>query len=116
MDLVILFAALVVILLGAELFTNGIEWFGHKLNLAEGAVGSVLAVANLIGSILVIAHDRSRVSAMSWLLGLACATVVLVTGLEALDRIAVGFLIAEAVAFGVLLLSARRPATGPSSP
>jgi cation:H+ antiporter len=32
-----------VILLGAELFTNGIEWFGRKLGLAEGAVGSVLA-------------------------------------------------------------------------
>ena len=43
MDLIILAVALVVILLGAELFTNGIEWFGHKLNLAEGAVGSVLA-------------------------------------------------------------------------
>jgi cation:H+ antiporter len=43
MDLVILFLALVVILLGAELFTNGIEWFGRKLDLAEGAVGSVLA-------------------------------------------------------------------------
>jgi cation:H+ antiporter len=43
MDLVILLAALVIILLGAELFTNGIEWFGRKLQLAEGAVGSVLA-------------------------------------------------------------------------
>jgi len=43
MDLVLLFVALAVILLGAELFTNGIEWFGHRLNLAEGAVGSVLA-------------------------------------------------------------------------
>lgn len=32
-----------IILLGAELFTNGIEWFGRKLQLAEGAVGSVLA-------------------------------------------------------------------------
>ena len=32
-----------VILLGAELFTNGIEWFGKRLQLAEGAVGSVLA-------------------------------------------------------------------------
>jgi cation:H+ antiporter len=42
-DLVILLIALLVILLGAELFTNGIEWFGHKLGLAEGAVGSVLA-------------------------------------------------------------------------
>ena len=43
MDIVLLAAALGLILLGAELFTNGIEWFGHRLNLAEGAVGSVLA-------------------------------------------------------------------------
>jgi cation:H+ antiporter len=43
MDLLILVAAFVVILIGAELFTNGIEWFGRKLQLAEGAVGSVLA-------------------------------------------------------------------------
>ncbi len=43
MDIVILVVALLIILLGAELFTNGIEWFGRKLQLAEGAVGSVLA-------------------------------------------------------------------------
>ena len=43
MDIVLLIGSLALILLGAELFTNGIEWFGHKLNLAEGAVGSVLA-------------------------------------------------------------------------
>ena len=43
MDLLILLSALVIILIGAELFTNGIEWFGRKLELAEGAVGSVLA-------------------------------------------------------------------------
>ena len=43
MDVIILFVALGIILLGAELFTNGIEWFGRKLELAEGAVGSVLA-------------------------------------------------------------------------
>jgi cation:H+ antiporter len=43
MDLLILAIAFVVILFGAELFTNGIEWFGRKLELAEGAVGSVLA-------------------------------------------------------------------------
>src|SRR6187402_2232246 len=43
MDIVILVVALLIILLGAELFTNGIEWFGRKLELAEGAVGSVLA-------------------------------------------------------------------------
>jgi cation:H+ antiporter len=43
MDVAILILAFIVILLGAELFTNGIEWFGRKLELAEGAVGSVLA-------------------------------------------------------------------------
>jgi cation:H+ antiporter len=42
-DILILLGALGVILAGAELFTNGIEWFGRKLDLAEGAVGSVLA-------------------------------------------------------------------------
>src|SRR4051812_28875504 len=42
-DLVLLVGAFFVILAGAELFTNGIEWFGRKLELAEGAVGSVLA-------------------------------------------------------------------------
>jgi cation:H+ antiporter len=43
MEIFELLVALAVILIAAELFTNGIEWFGHKLNLAEGAVGSVLA-------------------------------------------------------------------------
>lgn len=43
MELLVLAISFVMILLGAELFTNGIEWFGHKLELADGAVGSVLA-------------------------------------------------------------------------
>jgi len=43
MDLLILAASFLIILLGAELFTNGIEWFGHRMGLGEGAVGSVLA-------------------------------------------------------------------------
>jgi cation:H+ antiporter len=43
MDILVLAVAFAVILIGAELFTNGIEWFGRKLEVAEGAVGSVLA-------------------------------------------------------------------------
>jgi len=43
LDFVFLAVAFAVILAGAELFTNGIEWFGHKLELGEGAIGSVLA-------------------------------------------------------------------------
>ncbi|HEX5591706.1 MAG TPA: hypothetical protein VFX65_15540 [Candidatus Limnocylindrales bacterium] len=42
-QVLVLAFSFVIILLGAELFTNGIEWFGRKLELAEGAVGSVLA-------------------------------------------------------------------------
>ena len=43
MDAVLLIGSFAVILVGSELFTNGIEWFGHKLELGEGAIGSVLA-------------------------------------------------------------------------
>ncbi len=43
MDIVLLVGSLAIILVAAELFTNGLEWLGHKLKLAEGAVGSVLA-------------------------------------------------------------------------
>jgi cation:H+ antiporter len=43
LDAVLLIISFVVILAGSELFTNGIEWFGHKLELGEGAIGSVLA-------------------------------------------------------------------------
>jgi cation:H+ antiporter len=35
--------ALGIILVSAELFTNGVEWFGRRYELGEGAVGSVLA-------------------------------------------------------------------------
>ena len=38
-----LLVSLSVILLGSELFTNGVEWAGKRLKLAEGAVGSLLA-------------------------------------------------------------------------
>src|ERR1051326_584346 len=35
--------ALGVILAGAELFTNGVEWVGESFGLSEGVVGAVLA-------------------------------------------------------------------------
>ena len=40
---ILLILSLAVILVGCDLFTNGVEWAGKKLNLGEGAVGSVLA-------------------------------------------------------------------------
>jgi cation:H+ antiporter len=40
---VLLLVSFAVILAGALLFTNAVEWLGHRLELGEGAVGSVLA-------------------------------------------------------------------------
>jgi cation:H+ antiporter len=42
-SLVLLPASFAILLAGALLFTNGIEWFGSKVGLGQGAVGSLLA-------------------------------------------------------------------------
>jgi cation:H+ antiporter len=42
-DVVALIVALPIILAGAELFTNGVEWVGERYGLSAGVVGSVLA-------------------------------------------------------------------------
>jgi cation:H+ antiporter len=42
-NIALLVLSLGVILVGAEVFVNGVEWLGKKLNLSEGAVGSILA-------------------------------------------------------------------------
>src|SRR5919204_1368800 len=43
LDIIYIVGAFVLILVGAEWFTNGVEWLGVKLNLSEGATGSILA-------------------------------------------------------------------------
>jgi cation:H+ antiporter len=43
LDGILLVVSFAVILAGALLFTNAVEWAGHKLGLGEGATGSVLA-------------------------------------------------------------------------
>ncbi len=43
MEVVLLILSFAVVLAGALLFTNAVEWIGHRLQLGEGAVGSVLA-------------------------------------------------------------------------
>jgi cation:H+ antiporter len=42
-NFILLLASFAIILAGALLFTNAIEWLGHKLDMGEGAVGSLLA-------------------------------------------------------------------------
>lgn len=39
----ILLSSFAIILAGSELFTNGVEWAGHRLGIAEAAVGSLFA-------------------------------------------------------------------------
>ena len=43
LNTIILALSFAIILVGSELFTNGVEWAGHRLEIAEAAVGSVLA-------------------------------------------------------------------------
>ncbi|MGE5474071.1 MAG: sodium:calcium antiporter [Ignavibacteriales bacterium] len=42
-NVIILVISLIVILISCELFTNAIEWFGKKLKVGEGVVGSIFA-------------------------------------------------------------------------
>src|SRR6184192_2716524 len=42
-DIALIVGAFVLILAGAEVFTNGVEWLGLKLRISEGATGSILA-------------------------------------------------------------------------
>jgi len=42
-DVLMLLFSLVFILFACAVFTNAVEWFGHKLNLNQGVVGSILA-------------------------------------------------------------------------
>ena len=43
MDALLLLLAFAVVLAGALLFTNAVEWIGHRLEVGVGAVGSILA-------------------------------------------------------------------------
>ena len=43
MSVLLLVLSFAIILAGALLFTNAVEWIGHRLELGEGAVGSLLA-------------------------------------------------------------------------
>ncbi|HEU4919917.1 MAG TPA: hypothetical protein VFT20_09265 [Candidatus Limnocylindrales bacterium] len=104
MDILILTGAFVVILTGAELFTNGIEWFGRKLELAEGAVGSVLAA---VGTAL----PETMIPIIAILFG---------SGTEASHAVGVGailgapFMLSTLAMFvtgvAVLIVARRRPA------
>src|SRR3990170_7595219 len=43
MEGILLLISFAIILAGALLFTNAVEWMGHRLAMGQGAVGSLLA-------------------------------------------------------------------------
>jgi cation:H+ antiporter len=75
-----------VILAGALLFTNAVEWLGHRLQLGEGAVGSVLAA---VGT----AMPETLV-----------AIVALVGAKQGADQVAIGAIVGAPFLLGTLAM------------
>ena len=43
MNIALFLVSILLVFIGCDLFTNGIEWIGHKFKLSESVVGSILA-------------------------------------------------------------------------
>jgi len=74
---IILALSFAIILVGSELFTNGVEWAGHRLHIAEAAVGSLLAA---VGTAL----PETIIPAVALLTGRDSATAHTAVGLGAI--------------------------------
>ena len=90
MDFVYLVASFAVILAGALLFTNAVEWIGHRLELGEGAVGSLLAAVGtampetLIAIVALIGATKSEDVAVGAIVGAPFLLATLAMGLVGL--------------------------------
>ena len=90
--------------------------FGSDVVLAASltlllAVASTVAMANLVVTLLVIAHDRALALARWWLVALVPGVVWFVLAqVPVLDRTCWAFLVVEVAAFGLLLRESSRPA------
>ena len=91
MDLVLLIASFAVILAGALLFTNAVEWIGFRLQLGEGAVGSLLAAVGtampetLIAIVALIEGSKSKDIAIGAIVGAPFLLATLAMGLVGLS-------------------------------
>ena len=77
MDFVYLVASFTVILAGALLFTNAVEWIGHRLELGEGAVALGLA-GGAIAYWALRLRDRFELPAVLAWISLYAAFIVVV--------------------------------------
>jgi cation:H+ antiporter len=86
----LLFASFAVILAGALLFTNAVEWIGHKLDIGEGAVGSLLAAVGtampetLIAIVALVGATKSEDVAVGAIVGAPFLLATLAMGLVGL--------------------------------
>jgi cation:H+ antiporter len=87
MELLLLIFSFAVILAGALLFTNAIEWVGHKLGVGEGAVGSLLAAVGtalpetLIAIVALVGATKSEDVAVGAIVGAPFLLATLAMGL-----------------------------------
>jgi cation:H+ antiporter len=86
MSALLLALSFAVILAGALLFTNAVEWLGHRLRLGEGAVGSLLAAVG---------------TAMPETL---IAIVALLGAAEGSDQVAIGAIVGAPFLLGTLAM------------
>jgi len=86
LDAFLLLVSFAVILAGALLFTNAVEWIGHRLSLGEGAVGSLLAAVG---------------TAMPETL---IAIVALLDAAEGADQVAIGAIVGAPFLLGTLAM------------
>jgi cation:H+ antiporter len=86
MSVLLLALSFAVILAGALLFTNAVEWIGHRLKLGEGAVGSLLAAVG---------------TAMPETL---IAIVALIGAAEGADEVAIGAIVGAPFLLGTLAM------------
>jgi hypothetical protein len=92
--------------------------FGAEVTLpalltAVLAVGSTVAMANLVITLVVLAHGRAPALIRAWAVALVPGVLWFVAGdLPALDRTCWAFLVVEVVAFGLLLREEARATAG----
>jgi cation:H+ antiporter len=91
MEAVLLLFAFAVVLSGALLFTNAVEWIGHRLEVGVGAVGSILAAVGtampetLIAIVALLSVDeRSEDVAVGAIVGAPFLLATLAMGLVGL--------------------------------
>ncbi len=86
MEFFLLLVSFAIVLAGALMFTNAIEWIGHKLQLGEGAVGSLLAAVG---------------TAMPETL---IAIVAIITAAEGSEGVAIGAIVGAPFLLGTLAM------------